>query len=336
MTESAADRLSRTYPSTVTLLRRFGTFPTPVMVTDPALDDDRLRRVRDEVVYADDWRPAAAFTQEVGEDWDRRGHVLDVLARVAANQPGWVDAWVRDEPANSAALTVHAWADVQRAWALRGGGWAEHTDETALLAFSAMLEHAEDKCVHAAEIAGADPTPWVVLLWLTIGQGRDRSDFDVVWAQLRSRHPENRLGHVAALQYLSPKWYGSHAEMYEFARAAPSSAPWAPVLPLQAHAEYVLYDGRGDHKSALWWETAEVGKDLDRAVAWARSEPAHPLRVHDLSVVGYALAMAKRWSEAGEVFAMLEHRAYEYPWYYQGNAQQAYAAAHKRAMKAFR
>jgi hypothetical protein len=71
--ERAAENVGCTYPSKVALLRRFGKSPTPVIVTDPALDDDRLRRVRDEVVYAGDWRPADVLTQEEGEDWDRGG-----------------------------------------------------------------------------------------------------------------------------------------------------------------------------------------------------------------------------------------------------------------------
>jgi hypothetical protein len=322
-------------------LFRRSSAPAPQLLTDLAMGDAALAAARDRVVATNSWEPAADLLASTWApagppSWDRRGAAVNAFAEAAVQPAPWLDDWLSVRPEDPGALAVAEWATVQRAWDARGGGRAAATGEDAFAAFFRILEDAVPACHAAARAGSADPTPWVTMIWLSIGRQDSREVLDDRWAELVARDPENRLGHIARLQCLCEKWYGSHAEMYEFARSV-TSPSWAPVVVLQAHVEYVLQEsdeGGGKHLRGFW-QRPDIAADLERAHAWATGDrPSHAWALHDLSVVGYALSQAERWQQAAQVFAVAGHRAYEYPWYYAGGAERTYAAAHRKAMRA--
>lgn len=320
----------------VPLFRRAPQDAPPRLVEDLAMTDTELARVRDQAVSTGAWEPAAdLLASTAGGDWDRRGAVTNALAAAAVQPAGWLDAWIAARPDDPGAHVVAAWATVQRAWEARGHGRASVTGESAFDAFFRLLERALPVAHQAVRSAPDDPTPWVVLTWLSIGRQDGREVLDDHWAELVRRDPDNRLGHIARLQCLSRKWYGSHEEMYAFARAV-TTPSWAPVVPLQAHAEYAM-DERDEGDPAVlkgFWRRPDVAADLDAAHAWATTtQPSHAYAFHDLTVVAYALCQAERWSQAAEVFHLLGPRAYEYPWYYEPYRDKVFAKAYGRALK---
>ncbi len=272
----------------------------------------------------------------LGTDWDRRGLAIDTLARATVQDPVWADEWCRERPLDPGAAAVRGWGEVHRAWAARGGGWADGVSGGAFQVFAERLARARGLCERAAELWSDDPTPWVAMLWLTIGQGGSPHEFDRLWDELTARDMDNRLGHNAALQNHCEKWHGSHPQMYAFARG--TTAPWAAVVPLQAHIEYVMYEEHNGHQAAarvanFWFDSVEAKTDLDTALSWIHDPgpTTHALFLHDLSVIGYALAQAHRWKEVRALFAQTGNRSYEYPWYYQGDPEAAFVGVLRRA-----
>lgn len=315
------------------LFRRSPPGPAPLLVTDRAQDDAELARVRDAVVAGGRWEQAAELLASTAGDPDRRGAVVDVLAGAAVQPAPWLDGWLTARGDDPGAHVVAAWASVQRAWDARGGGWARQTGEDSFAAFFRLLDDAVPLCHRAVRTGPDDPTPWVVLLWVSIGRQEAREVCDDRWEQLTARDPHNRLGHIARLSYLCDKWHGSHELMYEFARSV-TGPPWAPVVPLQAHAEWVLRETDRAGAAAVrgFWQSREVAADLDRAYAWAVSgPPRHAFALHDLTVVGYGLSSAERWAQAADVFELSSSRAYEYPWYYTPDPVRGFAQAHRQA-----
>lgn len=318
------------------LFRRSGQAEPARLVDDLAMTDAELAQVRDLVVSTGRWEPAAdLLAGTVAGDWDRRGAVVNALAAAAVRPAGWLDEWTTARPDDPGAHVVAAWATVQRAWEARGAGRASATGESAFEAFFRLLEQALPLAHQAVRSAPDDPTPWVVLTWLSIGRQDGREVLDDHWAELVRRDPQNRLGHIARLQCVARKWWGSHEEMNAFARSV-TTPPWAPVVPLQAHAEYAM-DEREEGDPALlrgFWQRPDVAADLDAAHAWATTtRPAHAYAFHDLTVVAYALSQAERWAQAADVFGLLGRQAFEYPWYYHGDPDRTFAAAYKRASK---
>lgn len=323
-------------------LRRFGHRPTPVVVTEWAADDSALKTALDEIKTTGSWMPAARLLAATGRDWDRRSYRVEALAESAAPDMTWLAGWCAERPDDPDAHVLRAKAEVLCAWNARGSAYASQTSDEAMANFATILRRAQQWCVRAIELNPDDPTPWVARLWLVIGGQESPDSFRSYWKETCARDPYNRAGYIAALQFSSEKWYGSHEQMYEFAETAASEAPKGSplvVVPLQAHCEYMLRE-HGDHRVAVdpphpLWTTPRAQADIDRAMAvlMGSQPPMHALMLHDMSVLGYALAHAGRWSELAAVFDRTSHHMFQYPWYYQnGGASEAVAAAHRKAM----
>lgn len=310
------------------LFRRSPAASSTQLVTDTAQDDAEVAKVRDDLAAGGEWEVAADLLDDTLEIPDRRALAADTFANLAVEAAPWLDAWLTEEPGDPGGLLVGAFATISRAWDVRGGGRASAVGEDSFAAFFRILDEALPRCHAAARAADDDPTPWVAMLWLAIGRQEPREVFEDRWAELVDRDPANRAGWNAGLQYNTDKWYGSHEQMYAFARSAPP-APWAVVLPLQAHIEHQLQEG----STVQFWQQPQVAAEVDAALAWAHTRPTHPHALHDLSVVGYCLARAERWADAADLFALTGGRAYKYPWYYLGDPAKGFADAHRTAQK---
>ena len=72
----------------------------------------------------------------------------------------------------------------------------------------------------AAEGDPRDPVPWRIALDHARGAHAGHTVFESLWEQAVRRSPHHYGCHVAALQYLSAAWYGSHRECFDFAERA--------------------------------------------------------------------------------------------------------------------
>ncbi|MGW0205938.1 hypothetical protein ACWDZ8_08965, partial [Streptomyces sp. NPDC003233] len=125
-------------------------------VFDDTFDDAELRTAR--AAFTQGRRQAArSLLRHTGDDWDRRGHRLTVLAR-EPYAVAWARDWLHAEPGSADAAALYALALVQRA--LRG---KEDPDR------------AREACATAAALAPDDPTPWLgsLLLARTLGPERE-------------------------------------------------------------------------------------------------------------------------------------------------------------------
>jgi hypothetical protein len=314
------------------LRRRSG--PDAVLTGDLAGEDPQVAAAR-EALRAGQWEPAADLLSATVAEPDRRSVLLGELSELAVGPAPWLDAWHRARPGDPGPALVAADAAVQRAWEARGAGRADETADSAFAAFFALLDEAAPLAHAAVQVAPRDPLPWLVLLRLGMGQQDGREVLDDRWEELVDRDPAHRAGHNARLQTISDKWYGSHEEMYAFARAV-REPHWAPVFPLQAHVEFALQEQHeGTMKDPVaFWRSAEVQADLDRALAWAADVPPYSYLLHDLSVVAFGLAAAERWADLAVVLDRTGPRNYEYPWYYLRSSGKAFTRAVRSAADA--
>ncbi|MCF2526646.1 hypothetical protein [Yinghuangia soli] len=308
--------------------RRRPSIPMPVLITDPAMGDADIAAMRDLAVASGDWKPAAAYLEGLEPAaHDRRHMAVDALADAALRSPAWFEAWRRDRPDAPDMLAVRAEILVKKAWEARGAGRAEDTGRDAFAEFFRILEQADRACRAATDAAPAhDAVPWVTWLNAARGQQLERAVFDRRWAALKERQPQSRAGHYAALQFLCEKWFGSHEEMFAFARAAAAEAPvgaTTKLLPVQAHVEYVLQATHRDESFSrgTYWNSPAVREELLAAqAAWeARSEPG-PTDLYEYSLLAYAQAQSGRWRETGALFAAAGHRVFHRPWWYMPDA----------------
>lgn len=107
---------------------------------DEALDDAELVAARAALAQGR-WQNARSLLVHTGDDWDRRGHRVTVLAR-ESYCAAWAREWLLAEPESADASVLLALAQVRRA--LHG---------------KAKPLRAREACQTAATRAPADPTP---------------------------------------------------------------------------------------------------------------------------------------------------------------------------------
>ncbi|WP_329466051.1 hypothetical protein [Streptomyces sp. NBC_01431] len=277
---------------------------------DPALDDIELATVRDQLAQGR-WTRARSLLAATGDDWDRRGHRMTVLAEPATSA-GWAREWLLAEPDSADAATLFACAAVQRC--LRG-------KESA--------DRARQACLTAAERAPGDPTPWLALLALARAHGTEDETVRA-FEEVRARHPEHHHAHHLMAARLAERRPAEGPdplhEVYDFAAAsaarAPADSPLA-LLPLIAHAErYRVLAGAGgrpgDAAASGHWSGRRAAQVIRTAfdwwLEWERED--HPRAGVDLNFLAHAKHCEGRTAEAAALFHRIGRHFTPAPWSY--------------------
>ena len=313
---------------------------------DPALTDRDLAAARD-AARRGDWLPARNLLARSARDWDRREHLIPVLAESAVQEVAWIDTWVAAEPDNPDALMVRGHVEIIRGWLARNQDWTTGSSDKEYWSFVRTVQDAENLCRRAAELAPYDPMPWISLLMLARTKGEALDEFSNRWQQLLARDPRSREGHHQALQYLSAKWRGSHEQMFEFAyNAAEGAGPGSPLvlLPVYAHAEFYAQVTQGDvharREHAEHWRRPQIRTDVDRALSqWLgdRPPPPHARAAVDHNYLAHALVTGGRSADAAGQFEAIGPYATELPWRYtHDDPADAFLEARREALRTTR
>ncbi|MFF5159613.1 hypothetical protein ACFY3N_25920 [Streptomyces sp. NPDC000348] len=289
----------------------------------PALDDAGLARVlgrlskRNGGGRAADVTLVSSLLEETGDDWDRRGHRVSVLAEATADA-GVAAAWLDREPQSADALLFHSWTELARG--LRDG----------------RLEDAGQlvsRCHQAAERRPEDPLPWVVLLGVSRIERYGQNDVNAVWREATGRDRWHREAYLQMLAYLSPEEGGSSAAVLDFVDVVrtriPANAPCAAVELTAAVRQYQGLLAQGGVRAMTagqLWEGGQIAAALEQAAAlWAK--PGffqHAAAQADLNVLAYALCAAGRAVDAHPVFQTLQGMVTPWPWNADGPAVQRF------------
>jgi hypothetical protein len=287
---------------------------------DPALDDADLAAARDALAQGR-WTDSRTLLAETGDDWDRRGHRLVVLAD-ARGSLAWAREWQQTEP--------------------------ESTDAAALTACAAAVAAARgrEKPTMAREAVAAaagrnpqDPTPWLAALHLARHTGT-AAESRRAFEEVRLRHREHHHAHHLLAAVLADT--ANTAELYDFAQdsagRAPADSPLA-LLPVIAHAERFRAECAGARTVTTAVEEHWSGRHaahlvrsaFDWWLEWG-SEEGHPRRAVDLNFLTYAKFHEGRLAEAAALFQRIDALVTPAPWSYSGReAYQAFRAARDAA-----
>ncbi|MER7933693.1 MULTISPECIES: hypothetical protein [unclassified Streptomyces] len=290
---------------------------------DDALDDAELISARAALAQGR-WQAARSLLLHTGEDWDRRGHRVTVLA-AEPYAAAWAREWLLAEPGSAGAAALHALTLVRRA--LRG---------------KEPPDRAREACSGAAALAPADPTPWLGLLLLARRLGTD-DETRRAFNEVRDRHPEHHHAHhLMAARIAETETEGTY-ELCAFAEraadAAPADSPLA-VLPVVAYAErhrVLAAAGRApaDPAAARHWAEPSARGALSAAFDWwlEWGTEEHPRRHVDLNHLAHATSGAGRWAEAAALFQRIGRHATRMPWSYPDRDPcEAFRTARERAL----
>ncbi|MFH9573377.1 hypothetical protein ACH4MG_22865 [Streptomyces sp. NPDC017454] len=294
---------------------------------DDALDDAELITARLALTQGR-WQSARSLLVHTGDDWDRRGHRVTVLAK----EPycaAWAREWLLAEPDSPDASVLLALALVQRA--LRGKEKPARVRET---------------CRNAAALAPDDPTPWLGLLLLERSLGADE-EVVRVFDQVRGRHADHHHAHQLMVARLAERGGDDGPdplhEVYDFANwaaeQAPADSPLA-ILPVVAHAERYRVLAAAGHESADpnasgHWAGRRARLVMKAAFDWwlEWEQDGHPRRLIDLNFLAHAKSCEGRGAEAAALFHRIGEHATPAPWSYPDRAPYpAFRAARASAL----
>ena len=288
-----------------------------------------------------------AFAGELLEaargDFPLRAHRSLVLASYAVRSTV-ADRWVRESPGNPEAWLVYARVAVLRA--LRA---ARRTLPEA----SALAERAHEACAAAAGRLRDDPTPYIAMLMLEGPRPTGRAaqpgpralgglpgPWDLL-AEIRERAPHSREGFRRLLEYFTPRYGGSLAEMWHVARWAAAVTPGRTdpqLLELVVFAErYRELCERGRRReAALLWRGQPAEQAATRVYnGWFAALPrTSMLHTADLSLLAFALVKADRLTEARRILARTLPYVARHPWALDGAPETQLTRAYQRARAA--
>ncbi|MET7367262.1 hypothetical protein ABZS61_15700 [Streptomyces sp. NPDC005566] len=251
-----------------------------------------------------EFEPAAkllATTRDAAE-WEIRDRCLARLVTFARNRDGWLTDWLAAAPRDPDALLVKAELAVRRAW------------ESP--AHAELLREVAPQITAAAEADPRDPVPWRLALDHARGTHATHTVFESLWEQAVRRSAHHYGCHVAALQYLSAAWYGSHRECFDFAeRAAEDAAPDSLVQALPVRAAFsLLHDERAERRTnSVQEDRIDAAADLAISLSAAYA-PGDPWTAEVRNLLVHVLVARGRWEEALEQFELIGRYVTSFPW----------------------
>ncbi|NUK74022.1 hypothetical protein HRW23_16720 [Streptomyces lunaelactis] len=238
-----------------------------------------------------------ATTREAAE-WENRDRYVMRLAAFALNRDEWLTYWLAAAPRDPDALVVKAELAVRRAW--ESPARAERLREVGPLIDA------------AADGDPSDPVPWRISLDHARGTHATHTAFESLWGQAVRRSSHHYGCHVAALQYLSAQWYGSHRDCFDFAeKAAADALPGSLIQALPVRAAFAqLLNGE---TTSVQDDRIDAAADLAIALSadYAAGDP-WPAEVRNL--LAYVLVGRGRWAQALEQFRLIGPYATSFPW----------------------
>ncbi|MFJ3928438.1 hypothetical protein [Streptomyces sp. NPDC090022] len=316
-------------------------------VYHPAGHDNELR-VAVQDLRTGRWVAMAQLLERTG-GWGLWTQRTQVLAAVAAGSDV-VQAWRAEQPDSVAAAVMHTRVAVERAVRAHRAGHPRTRE---------LWQEAWRACRDSADLAPADPVPWVCLLALALLDEEVLMDEHRLpppgpmlppgpWgilAEADQRDPHNREAYHRMLQFMYARASGPRSEAANFVQWAAGSAPTGSavhVLPLYARVERYRRERGQERALDLHWVAEDAIRDATHALeAWfhhADLAHASPL---DLNHLAHALWGALQFTEAARVFEAVGRYWTTLPWAYrtrdpadQALAEEVFLRARSRSLAA--
>jgi hypothetical protein len=306
---------------------------TPAPAADDLLGDPVAHRFRRELAEGH-WQEFHDFLENT-TDWDYR-HFYAYNLSTISGRPRWLDEWVAARPGSAIPYLFRGSHAVAWAWEARGGGRATTVKEDAWPVFQARLVDADRDLAQAAALDGRDPTPHVRGIYVAMGLSLGQAEIRRRYAQAEQRHHLNGRAGYAMVQALARKWFGSHEEMFTFARSVSAQAPdghSAHKLIALAHVEQWLDLPRESQPGYFKtpWVKDEIRAAADHSVRSPRYA-ATILAPTDRNVFAMCFGLMHDYAAELEQMHLIGPLITPHPWRYQGNPGQAYERARQRAL----
>ena len=187
---------------------------------------------------------------------------------------------------------------MDKAWRIRGGGYANTVTEQMAQGFSDCLEKAQSAFERAWQLDQTNPDAPIQLITVCMGLSSPRRTMEKWFERAMAVAPNSYEAVEAKEYYLEPKWLGSEEELIAFGRECVASKKWGGDVPLilqQIHHSLQKYD---DVPEAKYFSAPEVWKDVSSS--YERYFELNPNNVgwrHDYALDAYHAGQYKVFLE---------------------------------------
>ncbi|QKW35760.1 hypothetical protein HUT06_18385 [Actinomadura sp. NAK00032] len=245
---------------------------------EPAWRDEALAATLPRV-RGGDLRAGRELLAGTRDDAETRSLYVESLTDAALGQGARLAELAAADPADPDLCLWLGATRVGEAWKARSACRAVYVDADRFGRFWRMLALAGPPLHRAAELLPADPVPWDRLQWHGLGMQLGRDELDRVWRELIARNPFLYAGHISRSQVLCRKWWGSDAEVLDFAETATAAAePGDPVTAVLAvaHLEIGGEIGTWDDLNGYLARPSVHAALVEAADRWQSGERPHP------------------------------------------------------------
>lgn len=265
-----------------------------------------------------DWRPAQTLMEEPGD----RSFVVTGLTQDTATPTAAYQRWVADRPSSlsGTVLAVHL---TGVAWDIRGGGYAETVGTDSWNGFAAKLSEAETAAREAVRLGPSLADAWAALLQVSVGQARGMEVIDQCFQQAHALQPFHNRATSRMLQARCNKWYGSHEDMFSFARWVKDRAqPGSPAqsLVVRAHHERWASMSELGVPSGQYFSQPDVQTEvLQTATRFLEATPSGPSPIELVEanawfLFGLGRSQSNSKATVNELVSRIDGRVTEWPW----------------------
>jgi len=128
--------------------------------------------------------------------------------------------WREASPNSPAPYIVAAQRLLDKAWCVRGSGYAKDVDVSSWKPFRDRVGAAYELLESHKAIASVDPQYYVVMASIYVAQGRSESEFHELLKEGVAKQPYYYRLYEEAYRYYEPQWFGSHRDEEAIAKFA--------------------------------------------------------------------------------------------------------------------
>lgn len=254
--------------------------------------------------------------------WDAKTLLNDGIG-LNHNCAGVIEKWVKEKPDSSIAHLFAAVSSTNQAWIARTAVAGAEVSEAKAEKFFEWLEKASGHLRSADELNPDDPEVCARTIRVYMGLGVDREVVQTFFDAAISIEPHHLMAHLMMINYLTPKWRGSMAEMYDFAnsRFAESGNSLFIVLLLFAITEEWKYYDMTDDKVRS--DSFFINEDLKYRVkkmysGYAEAEEGRLLIPYVYNYFAFLFYQFNEKRLSKDIIGKLNGKMTVYPWAYLG------------------
>lgn len=177
---------------------------------------------------------------------------------------GKAQKWMASYPGSPTGYLIYADFLISHAWMYRGDGWAREVRSEDWKPFYEYIDKAKGVLNKNKKISSLDPRWYELMIHIAKSEGWKMDEFNKLVDEATKRFPFFYQIYFAAIDYLTPKWHGSKAEIEKFAQKAVAITYAREQNGM--YARIYWYASQTNYGAALFTESAVIWEKMSESI----------------------------------------------------------------------